>query len=73
MLNVNCVMFVLWWLFNVHMLTYAGRWALMNVEMKVYIYTHTHTHSHTHTHRGYALAKLVEALRCKLEGRGFDS
>ena len=30
--------------------------------MYVYIYT-----------RGYAVAQLVEALRYKLEGRGFDS
>jgi len=65
MLNVNCVMFVPRWLFKVHMLTYAGKWELVNVEMKIYIYIYIY--------RGYALARLNEALRCKLEDRGFDS
>jgi len=39
----------------------------------IYIYIYTHTHTHTHTHMGYAVAQLVEALRYKPEGRGFDS
>jgi len=41
----------------------------------IYIYKHTHTHTYVHTHRrcGYAVAQLVEALRYKSEGHGFDS
>jgi len=35
----------------------------------IYIYIHTHTHTHTYMH---AVAQLIEALRYKTEGRGFD-
>ena len=41
----------------------------------VYLYLETalHVSGGTSTHRGHAVAQLVEALRYKSEGRGFDS
>ena len=49
-------------------------------ERQVDFVTHTHTHTHIYIYiyiyigrRGHAVAQLVEALRYKPEGRGFDS
>jgi hypothetical protein len=59
----------------------APLWIELETKIYIYIYIYIYTHTHTHTYiyiyiyiyMGYAVAQLVEALRYKPEGRGFDS
>ena len=43
------------------------------VYIYIYIYIYIYTHTRTHNCMGHAVAQMVEALRYKPEGLGFDS
>ena len=54
--------------FQLNTLQLISQMCHIYIYIYMYIYIHTHTHIYIH-----AVAQLVEALRYKPEGRGFDS